>query len=244
MKVPKKMEPQPLYDAIVRLGYSSDLDRPSLIRNWASVLIDIFPQMDAFFSAGTEGDGPEPGPIPGVRFFDQDFSVTVQESMLTIRTVSDYPGWSAVRLVAARILEGAATELPGTDEIVRISMNYINYFENTLTLNDVLRDSVAPLGGIMSDRNAVRSLKNPVPPSNIGHDVMVSDGISMDSSGRTGVILDIMAWVEERVHMENVSVILSSLDEIHRYEKRLFAGLIHPGVLEEITKEWEEIADE
>ena len=237
MNVPKVMDPQPLFDVMIRIEYASNRDRPSLLRDWTAVLADLMPQMDLTPSSDDQ-------PVPVVRFFDEVLSVAVHDSMIAVRTMAEYPGWDTVRSRMSDVLKKASRDVLGIATVTKISMNYLNYFRQSATMEEVVTAGSFWPESLRRDRTSLRHAWQPRAATECGHEVIIGDGVTFHSEDERGVILDITAWTEQDVPISDSQAILDQLDRVHSYEKRLFAALVQPALLATTTKEWEDCDDD
>lgn len=231
------MRPQPLFDVMLRIEYTSDRDLPSLMRDWTAVLADLMPQMDITLSNDEQ-------PVPVVRFFDDVLSIAVHDSLIVVRTMAEYPGWDTIRTRMSDVLEKASRDVLGTATVTKISMNYLNYFRHSGDLEEIVTAGSVWPASFDRDRTSLRLARHPRSQTECGHEVIIGDRVPFGSNDERGVILDISAWVEQAVPISEHQSILKQLDRVHRSEKRLFTVLVQPTLLEKTTEEWEELADD
>lgn len=244
MKVPSKMDPQPLLDVSVRFTFHSSLDGPSELLQWNRVLGSLFNQMDiGFASPLTDDESIEQGPVGVLRFFDGTYDVSINGNNVIVRTTADYPGWDSMSALLNKIIKKASDEYKDRYTINRISARYLNYFTNSPQMKDVVDVGVDVPESIDAGRHSIRIASVPSETTRIMHDVTVADSISINQSDAEGVILDIGAWKQVEVNLGSTVDLLKEIDLLHIYEKRLFTSLIKSEILHDLTKEWEDIED-
>lgn len=244
MKVPYRMDPQPLIDVSVRFTFHSSLDGPSELLQWNRVLSSLFNQMDiGFASPLTDDESIEQGPVGVLRFFDDRYDVSVNGNNVIVRTTVDYPGWDSMSAMLSKIIKKASVEYKDSYTINRISARYLNYFTNSPWMKDIVDIGVDVPESIDAGRHSIRLASGPSETTRIMHDVTVADSISINQSEAEGVILDIGVWKQVEVNLGSTVDLLKEIDLLHRYEKRLFTSLIKNEILHAFTKEWEDIED-
>lgn len=237
------MEPQPLRDASVHLLFEAQGDRTSTFARWTKILSHQFGQMDTalgFPAMVSESQGRAPAPT--VRFFDDLISVSVQGSGLLFQTVADYPGWNKIRGRIEAVIEAAIGEFSPTPEIRRIDMRYLNFFTESRGAADIVNVEVTVPDQVGGNRTSLRVASGA--EQNPGHDITVTDHVSLDESENQGVIVDIATWVDVQSRINDIGATMQQIDQAHQHEKMLFSKLMHEDVLQELTKEWEEVSNE
>lgn len=241
MKLPARMEPQPLQDASLIMRLHNHGDRSTSLSKWVHTIGRHFSQMDMSWRHPSIEEGFEREmPLGTPRFFDDRFSVQIQNDGIFLQTVAEYPGWSSFQRCFVELLEDAAKDFGGTFTVHSLGLRYLNFFEGFDKISDVASCEIQLAPKIEASRHSIR-----VAGERDGrlHDITATDNVQSDSSEQRGVILDIAAWKEGEWEGSNAGRLAAELDDLHRYEKELFTSLLNPAYLERITTEWEVVDD-
>lgn len=245
MRVPKRIEPQPLLDVSVSLLCRTGLERSENNRFWSAILSDQFRQMDIVRtvpeSEDVEGDQRL---ISAVRFFDQSLSVTISGDQLSFRTVCEYPGWTVLRSKIERVLNPPVNAAGHDFGVGRVWMRYLNFFAGVARLEDVVRVDRCFPAELQPDRRFFRLRRDGEPGKRPGFDASVADRVDPTQDAEEGLIVDVATWIEARSPEYRIDGVVETLDSLHAYEKRVFVSLIQPQWLRDHVTEWEEAADE
>ena len=239
------MEPQPLLDAAIRFEFTSELDRPTTLAQFSRVLSGLFSQMDVGFGLVDEDDAAGRGQaVAAPRYFDETIAVSVQASSILFQTVAEYPGWRSFKQRLSEVLEGAESITGANITIDRILLRYLNFFDESENMSDVVECDLRLPESVIADRRAARFAGGRETWSEPGFDMTVTDHVSLETSSKSGVIVDVSVWANvDSMHLESARL-LSWIDRLHSVEKRQFASMLQPTLLDRMTVEWEDGPDD
>lgn len=245
MKVPSRMDPQPLLDVSVGFTLQSTTDRPSVLMQWNRVLSSLFNQMDIGFSSRIiEDESAEQVPVGVLRFFNDTYSVSISGNTITVQTMTEYPGWTDLSLLLERIITKVSDECKEKYTVGRISLRYLNFFTIFSRLEDLVKIRVESPEDIDTGRHSIRLASNSSHANERMHDVTVTDSVFTDHSSKEGIVIDIGVWKELYLSLADTFTLQSEFNTLHRYEKRLFSSLIREEILNTLTVEWEDIEND
>lgn len=227
MKLPKKLDPCPIVDAILEVRFSSKINPNAVFGVIYNTLQKEFPKVETlpilqFPDAVRAGDA-NLKHKPYYRISNDEFVVQIGPDVFTISSFPIYKGWSTFSNLIFDVIK--KIEHTNTIQSVeRLGIRYINFFEANIFDNIDLKVSIK--------KEAIR-YKNTVVRTDIEQRPFISTlqiANNVNLKGRFGSIIDIDTHTGLGLNM-----LFPNKEEIinagHSKEKDLFFGLLKPEFL-------------
>jgi uncharacterized protein (TIGR04255 family) len=232
-RLPKKITPCPIGQAVVEVRFESDVPRDAVVGMAYERFKAEFPTMEKLPLLQL------PDPIlsqdPDLKFkahyrlkgpTEESAFICVGPSVLSINTGTDYPGWAALSAQFKGILSKFETANIA-NKVTRLGIRYTNLFEFNICDQIVLKisDGSAPF---VNDDILIRTVIKSGDFKNI---LLVSNQAKwkVKDVEKTGSVIDIDTHYDTPTTIEELRK--SLLDSAHKEEKQLFFGLIDPKFL-------------
>lgn len=238
MKIPKKITPCPLIDAVVEVRFESDVLPDAIFGIIYQKIKSEYPKVDKLpiLQLPDEIRFKDPNLKYNAyyRLTSRPFVVQIGPKVLTVSCPGEYIGWEAF---FPKILEtfDLLKELDIVDRIVRLGIRYINYFEfdifekinlRLMLKDDLLQSNQAMIKTQIQDDQFINTLQ-----------IANNATVTVEEKIIEGSIIDIDTYLDKEI--ENFFANMQNLiTEAHETEKRLFFSLLKEEFLETLNPEY------
>lgn len=238
MKIPKKITPCPLIDAIVELRFESDLLPDAIFGIIYQKLKLDYPKVDKLPILQLPDEirfkDPSLRYSPYYKLTSQPFVVQIGPKVLTVSCPGEYIGWITFFPKILEIFD-LLKKLDIVNRFARLGIRYINFFEfdifEKINLKLMLKDNLLQSNQIM--------IKAQIQDGQFINTLQIANNatITVEKKIMEGSIIDIDAYLDKEI--ENFFMAMQNLiTEGHETEKRLFFNLLKAEFLDTLNPEY------
>lgn len=237
MKLPKKISPCPIVEAIVELRFEATLPEEIIPGLLYPALKENFPSIEklpvAEIPPVIRNSDPNLKFSPYYKFSGDIFTIQVGPRTFSILCNKTYPGWSEF-LARIKTAFTALKEVNIVKDAVRLGLRYINFFPNEdifKQLNIKLEFNGEPLVG---QHNILR---NETERGGLVHIIQVASNVTItrDPQQLSGSTFDIDVINSQENIMDNF---IAFTEEAHEKEKEAFFSLLSDSYLKSLNPEY------
>src|SRR6266542_1645577 len=239
-RLPKKIDPCPIVEAILELRFVTSESWRTLPGLLFANIRDRYPEQKDLPLAQLPEEIRRREPAfayqPLVQFLSRDFLIQFGPRVVSLVTKpSQYPGWPALEQEMAWLLT-QLQKIGFMPEGERRSVRYINFFGSDTfekLLLDVITGGKRLTGAELSTATVLRR-----PPLTARLQAANSAILGTGDGVRHGSVLDVDVWLGS-LDFEVFQDGLAKFGEAHQFEKQIFFGLLIPDFLATLGPEYE-----
>jgi len=236
MKLPKRITPCPIEEAIIELRFDSAIPHDAIFGIIYQQFKDKFPRLENLQMVQI----PEPirssDPLlaykPYYKISNDVFSFNIGPKVISLTSVKNYVGW----VLFSKEINECIKKLVALGifaKIKRLGLRYINFFEEDIFNNiklEVKLNSERLSSDSLYVRSAIRGGKfiNNLQITNKAK-LKQKDGI------KVGSVIDIDAFLEKEIGIDEINCLI---EEAHSEEKELFFSLLSKEFLDKLNPEY------
>lgn len=238
MSVPKKITPCPIVESIIELRFRTSIEPGAVFGILYTPFKTEYPNVEKMPTLNLPEqirlEDPKLVYQPWYRLRNGGFLLAIGPKHVALTKTGEYPGWSVLSERLYRMVQ-TLRELGIVDEVERLALRYINFFEFDIFHKIKLRVSIddRPL---TSDETLVRAI---IPSRRYKSLLHIANraSISVEGTKRTGSIIDIDTSLEMdlKEFFQNSTPII---EEGHSEEKEVFFGLLKGDFLQTLNPEY------
>jgi uncharacterized protein (TIGR04255 family) len=237
MKIPKKISPCPIVEAIVEMRFTSKVPSEAIFGLAYNALRTEYPKSNKLpisqLPEEIRTKDPNLKSKPHYQLRNENFIVQIGPEMFSLNTKKDYVGWSVYREKIGRVFS-ALIEQDIVETIRRLGIRYINFFDFNIydKINLEILFNEARL------ESSLIYIKTEIRDEDFINVLQITNNASVQIGGATrqGSILDIDTVFQGRILPESIMVLL---EEAHSKEKDLFYGLLKKEFLQTLNPEYD-----
>jgi len=239
MKIPNKINPCPIVEALVEVRFDSILPDEAVFGVIYNEFRKDYPEITKLpilqLPEAIRNKDPNLAFQPHYQLQKDSYLMQIGPKVVSFANVNDYVGWGTFSEVLFKILKRLiSTEI--IQNISRLGLRYINVFDN---LNVFNKSSLKIfLGNIEISQNDI-NLNVILPSGNFKSRLMIANNAKVDlkSQGRSiiGSIIDIDVFMEKSFHFKEIEGLI---ENAHAEEKKLFFTLLDPQFIRSLNPEY------
>jgi len=234
MRLPKKINPCPILDALIEIRFSTNIERDAVFGLIYNALHFDFEKVEKLpimqLPDQVRASDPSLKFKPHYRLSNENIVVQVGPEVMSISSFPKYTGWSSFSSKIYDILE-KVQEIGIIDSIVRIGIRYINFFEQNIFDNINLKVTLS--------ENAI-DYKNTVIRTEISQDNYKSTlqiANNANHNNKSGSVIDIDTFMDDNID-DFFQRKKKIIDNGHEKEKELFFSLLKKEFLNALNPEY------
>jgi len=234
MRLPKKINPCPILDALIEIRFSTNIERDAVFGLIYNALHIDFEKVDKLpimqLPDQVRASDPSLKFKPHYRLSNENIVLQVGPEVITISSFPKYTGWSSFSSKIYDILE-KVQRIGIIDSIVRIGIRYINFFEQNIFDNINLKVTLS--------QNTI-DYKNTVIRTEISQDDYKSTlqiANNANHNNKSGSVIDIDTFLDDNID-DFFQRKKEIIDKGHEKEKELFFSLLKEEFLNTLNPEY------
>jgi len=238
MKIPKRINPCPIIEAIVEMRFESILPPDAVFGVIYNEFKNEYTKVDKLpilqLPEVLRTRDPNLKYQPYYKLSHENFLLQIGPNVLSIVNINDYVGWD---IFSSKIKDTFTKiyNLRFISEIIRLGIRYINFFESDIFENINLKFSLSR-EPFFSDQITFRStIKTGKFSSNL--QILNKGNITVKNISKTGSIIDIDTFVQN-AKTDIFSNISELLENGHEEEKKMFFKLLNEDFLNNFNPEY------
>lgn len=249
MKIPKKISPDRIKDAIVEIKYTSKIPFEIVVGLFFNSLDDSYnytnrPMLNPELPVNTQGNIPLQisFPLTGHSLFYNDkIKIQIQPNSIIFNCLNDYIGWNSYKIEIEKVLE-QVSKSSVIEKYVRIGMRYISEYPN-IDLQECVKFSFSfGMKNIKSDTYSFHSEFNWDDFRiilNLNNNLLVISSKETETPNSiTPVSLIDIDVISENLAEENLQSLLEKIDKVHTKEKEVFFNLLNNNFLSSLNPQY------
>ncbi len=234
-KVPKKISPCPITEAVVELRFESKLPPEVIPGVVFSPLKSMFPKIEALpvmqLPPVIRDNDPNLKFSPQYKLSNNDFIFQIGPRCLSIVCPKDYKGWTRFSEQIDKVFD-VVKGLGIIDKPIRVGVRYISFFENSDIFQNLKLTMNLADNSLIGSQNIVRSEFD---YQNFKCVVQIANSATLNGKTKgSSVDIDIIT--------DKGTTILSDFKGIvsaaHELEKKLFFSIVKPEFLKQFNPEY------
>lgn len=238
MKIPKKINPCPIIEAIVEIRFNSDMPSDAIFGVIYSEFKNEYPKFENLPILQL----PETVRMkdlnlkfqPHYKLIHDNYILQIGPNVISVVNTNDYVGWDNFATKIKETIQ-RVHKLGVIKKFIRLGIRYINFFELDIYENINLK--------ILLSNNPFNSeqltFRSTIKSGNflINLQILNNGNISVKKVAKVGSIIDIDTYIqsESTINFENIAELL---EEGHNEEKQLFFNLLKNDFLKNLYPEY------
>ncbi|MBS3769951.1 MAG: TIGR04255 family protein [Bacteroidales bacterium] len=234
MKLPKKINPCPILDALIEIRFSTNINRDAVFGLIYNALHSDFEKVDKLPIMQLPDQVRDSDPSlkfkPHYRLSNENIVVQVGPDVITISSYPKYTGWNSFSSKIYDILE-KVQNIGIIDSIIRIGIRYINFFEQNIF--DDINLKVTLSENTIDYKNTV--IRTEISQDNYKSTLQIAN--NANHNNKSGSVIDIDTFMDNNIddffHRKK-----EIIDNGHEKEKELFFSLLKEEFLNTLNPEY------
>jgi uncharacterized protein (TIGR04255 family) len=234
MRLPKKINPCPIIDALIEIRFSTNINSDAVFGLIYNALHSDFEKVDKLpimqLPDQVRNADPNLKFKPHYRFSNENIVLQVGPNVISISSFPQYTGWSSFSSKIYEILE-KVQNIGIIDSIIRIGIRYINFFEQNIFDNINLKVTLS---------EDTIDYKNTVIRTEINQDTYKSTlqvANNANHNNKNGSVIDIDTFMDKNID-DFFNRKKDIIDNGHEKEKELFFSLLKEEFLKTLNPEY------
>ncbi|MGK5086325.1 TIGR04255 family protein [Bdellovibrionota bacterium FG-2] len=235
VKVPKKITPCPITEAVVELRFDSSLPAEVMPGVVFSKFQKDFPKIEKLPimelpPAIRDGD-PNLRFTPQYRLTNDDFVFQIGPKCFSVVCPKEYKGWTKYYTQLEKVFDGIK-ELAIIQKPIRVGLRYISFFEDTDIFEKIKINLSLADNSLIGSNNIVRSEFN---YSGFRCVIQIANGALLSGKVKgSSVDIDVISDKSGSILSDFKGIVNSA----HEVEKRLFFGILNEDFLNKFNPEY------
>ncbi|MFP4663791.1 MAG: TIGR04255 family protein [Bacteroidales bacterium] len=234
MKLPQKIEPCPILDALVEIRFKPKINRDAVFGLLYNSLKSDFRKVDTLpimqLPDQVRASDPQFKFKPHYRLSGKDIVVQIGPDVISISSFPEYIGWKAFSTEIYNILN-KIQKVDIIDSIVRVGIRYINFFSGDVYDNINLK--VLLNNKIIDYQNTI--IRTEIKQGDFNSTLQIAN--NAENKGKAGSVIDIDTFVKGNID-DFFNRKKDIIENGHEKEKALFFSLLTEKFLQKLNPEY------